>query len=73
MNKSSIIPINKEIIPGKIKANCQLKYFINSPAINAPDPIPTPPKMPLIPSALPFFFRGIDYPSDSNWMINRAR
>ena len=50
----SITPIINEIIPGRIKANCQPKYFINKPAIKAPEPIPTPPKIPLIPRALPF-------------------
>ena len=50
-----MIPIINEIMPGIIKANFQSKYFINNPAINAPEPIPIPQKIPLIPSALPFF------------------
>ena len=43
-------------MPGIIKANFQSKYFNNKPAIKAPEPIPTPPKIPLIPRALPFLF-----------------
>jgi len=39
-----MIPIINEIMPGIIKANFQSKYFINNPAIKAPEPIPTPPK-----------------------------
>ena len=49
-----IIPTNIETIPGNIKATFQSKYFINKPAIKAPEPIPIPPKIPLMPSALPF-------------------
>ena len=55
IKKNKTSPINIEIKPGKIKAIFQLKNFINNPAIKAPEPMPTPPKIPLIPKPLPFF------------------
>ena len=55
MQKKRIIPIRIEIIPGNINAIFQLKYLISNPATKVPAPIPTPPKIPLIPRALPFF------------------
>ena len=54
IKKNNINPIISEIIPGRIKANFQSKNFSNKPAIKAPEPIPIPPKIPLIPRALPF-------------------
>ena len=51
----SIIDNKTENKPGKIKATFQPKNSTKVPAIKAPKPIPTPPKIPLIPSALPFF------------------
>ena len=48
--------INTEIKPGKIKVKFQEKNFNKNPAMKAPDPIPTPPKIPFIPNALPLFF-----------------
>ena len=48
-------PKKTEINPGKIKVRFHEKNFNKKPAINAPAPIPTPPKIPLIPKALPFF------------------
>ena len=49
-------PIMIEIKPGKINANCQFSSSVKVPATNAPDPIPTPPNIPFIPSALPCLF-----------------
>ena len=59
IKKKRMIPIINERMPGIIKANFQSKYLINKPAIKAPEPIPTPPKIPLMPSALPFFFEEL--------------
>ena len=54
-NKKIIKDFNIEINPGKIKANFQLNNSVKVPAITAPEPIPTPPKIPLMPRALPCF------------------
>ena len=45
-----------DIKPGKINASYQLSNSVRVPATNAPDPIPTPPKIPLTPRALPCLF-----------------
>ena len=45
-----------DIKPGRINASCQLSNSVNNPATKAPDPIPTQPKIPFIPSALPCLF-----------------
>ena len=50
-----IIDINIDNIPGIINADCHPNKLTKVPAINAPLPIPTPPKIPFIPKALPFF------------------
>ena len=43
-------------MPGTMKADCHPNKLTKVPAINAPLPIPMPPKIPFIPKALPFFF-----------------
>ena len=53
-NIKSMIDNKTENKPGKIKATFQPKISTKAPAVKAPKPIPTPPKIPLIPRALPF-------------------
>ena len=55
ISNKRIKPITIEISPGMIKVIFQLKNFNKKPAINAPDPMPMPPKIPFMPKALPFF------------------
>ena len=45
--------------PGKINAIFQFKISTKKPATKAPEPMPTPPNIPLIPNALPFLLEEL--------------
>ena len=54
-----ITDISIDNIPGIMKADSHPSKLTKVPAINAPLPIPMPPKIPFIPKALPFFYMNL--------------
>ena len=55
VNQHIIPDISIDNIPGIMKADSHPSKLTKVPAINTPLPIPTPPKIPFIHKALPFF------------------